>query len=342
MKINRRRTNYKADISKTTSVPYSYYIQQIRAGKIEPVYILFGADHPGKDEFINELKSSDRYSVETIQVPEGVKLQEERINNFIAKVFSPSLWQDKLLVILKDFHNLTIEYKQHLLNRLIKIPKDYFVKVVIDCKFQKGLSNLFDQYKFPVMNFYQLTDEMLSYHVSQIANSLGLIIDTEAAKLLLELVGDDFQIIHQELEKIKIYLGDRVRITQDVILNACGFIKTASIEDFRRAIFNRDHFLALRHLARLQHDNVFPMVIVSSLTYSAFLLLLVKLGANQEMLNLGKKNFELLLQQSNLWKQSELEKFILTLAKIDKKIKTGYAEPYFLLESLLMTSRNKN
>ncbi|MCX8015286.1 MAG: DNA polymerase III subunit delta [candidate division WOR-3 bacterium] len=339
MKYSRRRIKVKTDTPKITNVPYTYYIQQIRAGKIAPVYVLFGADHPGKDEFINELKSSDKYTVETIQIPESTKQQEERITYLISRVFTPPLWSDKMLIVLKDFQNLTNEQKKELLSRLVKIPENYFAKVVIDCKFQKDLDNLFYEYKLPLMNFYQLNEQMFIYHIGQSANLLGLIIDNDAAKLLLELTGGDFQIIHQELEKIKIYLGEKTRVTQDIILNACGITKESSIDDFRRATFNRNYDLALMHLIRLQKDHVFPAVIVSSLAYSAFLLLFVKLGANPEMLNLGKKNFELLLQQSNLWKQSELEKFILTLAKIDKRIKTGYAEPYVLLESLLVASK---
>lgn len=327
--------------NKPTSIPYTVYLSKIRSGIIEPVYILFGADHPGKDEFINELKQVGDYKLEIFDIPENETIKNERFNSFIIKLFTPSLWGDKLLLILKNFQNLSSTKQKDVLTRIADLPKDYFAKVVIESKYDSALISMFSDCKLALMNFYAPDERMLIQYVYQMASALGLVIDTESVKLLFDLVGTEFATIQQELEKIKIYLGSKTRITQDVVFNACGFSKESSIEELIKTTFNRNRLLSLSNLYQLQKDRTFPSIIVSSLANTGMALLQVKLGANRHMLNSGVKRFGALEQQSSLWKQEELEKLLLKLAEIDKKIKTGYPEPYVLIENLLVrTGRN--
>jgi len=324
--------------SSSTSVPYTVYLNKIRSGIFEPVYILFGADHPGKDEFISELKSTDKYTAETFQLPDNEKFQKEKVNDFLSKVFAPSFWGDKMLLVLKDFQNLSGTKQKDILDRITTLPKDYFAKVVIESKYRKDLASLFEEYKLPVMNFYAPDERVLVQYIYEMAKALGLVIDSESAKLLMDLIGTNFAAIHQELEKIKIFLGTKTRITTDTVLNSCGFSKESSIEDLIKETFNRNRIMSLSNLYRLQKDRTFPSIIISSLANTGLALLQVKLGANMKMLKIGQKRFELLVRQSSFWRTEELEKFILALARIDKKIKTGYPEPFVMLEVLLAKS----
>jgi DNA polymerase-3 subunit delta len=338
MKKTFKRSTYTASTSKPVSVPYTFYLQQIRSGKIEPVYILFGADHPGKQEFINELKTTDDYKFETFILTENESSRNERLNAFLSKAFTPSLWGEKMLLVLMNFQNLPAKQQKEVLDRMATIPNNYFAKVIIDSQFDKSLPELFQNYKFSLMNFYQPDERILGQYVSDMAKELGLVIDSEATKSLFDMIGTDFALIKQELEKIKTYLGDKTRITQDVILNTCGFSKESSIEELIKMTFNRNRTMSLSNLYQLQKDRIYPSIVVISLANTGMALLQVKLGANMKMVNMGVKRFAVLERQSNFWKQEELEKFILALARIDKKIKTGYPEPYVLLEVLLMKS----
>jgi DNA polymerase III delta subunit len=188
------------------------------------------------------------------------------------------------------------------------------------------------------MNFYAPDERVLVQYIYEMAKALGLVIDSESAKLLMDLIGTDFAAIHQELEKIKTFLGTKTRITTDTVLISCGFSKESSIEDLIKETFNRNRIMSLSNLYRLQKDRTFPSIIISSLANSGLALLQVKLGASMKMLKIGQKRFDLLVRQNCLWEQEELEKFISALARIDKKIKTGYPEPYVMLEVLLAKS----
>ncbi len=322
---------------KPASIPYAVYQQQIRAGKILPVYILFGADHPGKDEIINEIKTAEKYLIETFQIPETDAGKRERITSFLSRVFAQSLWGDKLLLIIRNFENLSLAQQKDILTQVATLPVNYFATVVIDCKFRGDSQSLFSEFSnIAVLNFYAPDQRMIIQYISELANNLGLIIDSESSKILLDLIGTDFATINLELEKIKIYLGDKTRITPDIVLVSCGFSKESSVEELTSATFQRNRTSSIANLYRLQKDREVPVYIVSWLSNTCFQLLQIKLGATREDLHVGVNRFKSLLIQSQIWTAKELTNFILELAKIDKKIKTGYPEPYVLLGNLLI------
>jgi len=330
-------------------VPYTAYLSKIRSGIIEPVYILFGQEHPGKNEFIAELKTTDDYKVEEFAMPDTTAMVNETVNNFLSKVFTPSLWGDKMLLIVYDFQNIPVNPKKEssiisqkqILDRLAKIPKDYFARIVIECKYSKALQEVFAKYELTLVNFFQPEQSVFVQHICEIAKSMGLVIDTESAKTLIDLIGTDFAAINQELQKLKTYLGSKTRITQDIVLDACGFSRESSIEDLVQSAYNRDAKRSITDLFRLHNDYVAPVMIVGYLANAGFQILQIALGAGRNSAGferIGQKRFDALLRQSRSWQAKELSGFLLELSKIDKKIKTGYPEPYVLLESLLIKS----
>jgi DNA polymerase III delta subunit len=333
-----RKTGYT---SSSSYVPYTAHLNKIRSGIIEPVYILFGQEHPGKNEFIAELKTTDDYKIEEFAMPDTIAMVSETVNNFLSKVFTPSLWGDKLLLIIYDFQNIPTKTQKEILERLAKIPKDYFARIVVECKYSKALQELFAKYGLTLINFYQPEQSVFIQHICEMAKSMGLVIDTESVKTLIDLIGVDFATINQELEKIKTYLGTKTRITQDIVLYACGMTRESSVEDLVQSAYNRDTKQSITDLFRLHNDYVAPVMIVGYLANAGFQILQIALGASKNSAGferIGQKRFDAMLRQSRNWQARELGGFLLELSKIDKKIKTGYPEPYVLLESLLIKS----
>jgi DNA polymerase III delta subunit len=344
MKNNKKYTNKMAVKSNYMSLPYTVYQQKIRAGQVETVYILFGTNHPGKIEFIAELKSADNFKVEEFTIPEMTSLANELVNNFSSKVFTPSLWGERMLLVLKNFHNIPFTKQKEILQRLSTLPKNYFATTVIESKYNKGIQDMLADYNFAVMNFFEPDERVLNQYVYDMAKTIGLVIDPESSRLLIDMIGNDFSAINQELEKIKTMLGEKKRITTEIVLNACGFSKETSIDDLVGAVFNRNINKSLVYLFCLQNDRIMPVIIISSLANIGFRLLQLTLGAAQKSVGFektGQRKFQILERQSRLWTKIELTNFLLELAKIDKKIKTGYPEPYVLIENLIIKSIKK-
>ncbi len=338
--MKRKRTYQSTSASKlSTNNDFLKYVHQIQTGRIETVYILFGADHPGKNDFINELKGSGEFKIEEYTMSEAISQNTEKVNDLLSKIFTLSLWGERSLFIIYDFQNLISKTQQDILDRLATLPQNYFATVVIESKYSKALQTLFNQYNFPVLNFFQPDEKRIIQFVMERAKNLGLIIEYNASKMLIDLIGNDYQAIQQELNKIKTYLGSETRVNVDTVLNACGLIKESSIDDLVNATYNRNLKQSLINLYRLKNDNIMPVMIVAYLANSGFQLLQIILGASQESIGefgVGKLRFQALLKQSKHWSSKELTNFLLELSKIDKKIKTGYPEPYVLLENLIV------
>ncbi|MEO0092098.1 MAG: DNA polymerase III subunit delta [candidate division WOR-3 bacterium] len=320
------------------NLPMDFFLRQIRSQKIAPVYILFGADHPGKEEFISILKSAGKFILENIQINREDANRTELISDLIAKITTQSLWQERILIVIRDFQNLSLKNQQEVLNRVKNLPANYINTVVIESKYSKETAGLFNQLKLPLINFYEIDINSALQHLDRIAKDFGLLIDYEAGKLLIELIGTDFSLLKSEIAKIKTFLGERHRITVDDVLSACGYTKEVSIDDLINATFLRNKREALGNLFQFKDDPKMPVIIVSSLANIAFQIMQILLGVNPNTIGISKKRLANLEKQSRLWKREELSRFIIELAKIDKQIKTGYPEPFVLLENLLVKS----
>ncbi|MCX7784780.1 MAG: DNA polymerase III subunit delta [candidate division WOR-3 bacterium] len=318
------------------NLPVEFFLRQIRAQKIAPVYILFGAEHPGKDEFVSILKSAGKFTLETIQINREDANKTDLLSEIIAKITTQSLWGDRILILIRDFQNLSPKYQQEILNRVKSLPMNYANTVVIESKYSREIGEMFNQCKLPLINFYELDTGGVHKYLHDIAKALGLLIDYDASKLLLDLVGTDFALLKSEIVKIKTFLGERHRITVDDVLSACGYTKESSLDDLINATFLRNKQDALSNLFQFKDDPKMPIIIVSSLANIAFQIMQVLLGTDTSTMGISKKRLVNLEKQSRLWTKEELSAFITELAEIDKQIKTGYPEPFVLLENLLV------
>ncbi len=320
------------------NLPIEYFLRQIQAQKIGPVYLLLGVDHPGKDDFISTLKSVGGFSLETVQINREDANKTELISDLVAKITTQSLWQERILIVIRDFQNLTLKNQQELLNRVKSLPMNHINTIVIESKYTKEIAELFNRSKLPLINFYELDVGGVQQHLNKIAQDFGLRIDYEASKLLIDLVGTDFSLLKSEIAKITIFVGDRQRITVDDVFAACGYTKEGSIDDLINATFFRNIKEALGNLFQFKDDKKMPVIIVNSLANIAFQIMQVLLGGDLSTKGISKKRLANFEKQSQLWQRDELSEFIMELAQIDKQIKSGYPEPFVLLENLLVKS----
>ncbi|MCX7757407.1 MAG: DNA polymerase III subunit delta [candidate division WOR-3 bacterium] len=328
------------EFKKQTSIPYTTYFHKLKEGVIYPVYFLFGSDHPAKYEFIEELKKTGKYQ-KTIELSCATSVSNEQVNNFLSNIYTHSLWAERQLLLISDFQNLSLSAQKKLLELTTLLKKNPITTLVIESKYDNNVKNLLDNYSLAVLNFYEPDEVMQIQQILKTAKELGLTIDYDAARLLMEMVGNNYLNIVQELKKIKTYLDKNSKVTSDIVLATCGVSKEGNIDDFLNACFERDLKNTLRNFLRLTSAQVHLAVVISSLARLAFEVLLVKLSHAGELLGLSKKRYNRLLKYAQAWSAKELVDFSYELLKIDRKIKSGYTNSHILLEKLLIrTSKN--
>jgi DNA polymerase III delta subunit len=316
-----------------SSIQFRIYFQELKHKKIQPAYILFGKEHPAKYEFIQYLKQVGNFQrIEELSI--GGSVTNEKINDFLALATAPSFWTDRYLLLITDFQNLSCDKQKRILDEVVKLPQGHFATVVIESKFDLEVQALISGYRLATLNFSDPDESTEIMQIIKMAKELGLTIDYDGALLLKELVGNNYSNIHQELVKIKTYLGTEEKITSDVILKTCGYSKESSIEDFLQALFNRSGKEALQNLEGLMYDKVHPSILVSSLANQALRLLLIK--SSKTLSGYSRRFYKKLLPLSDKWRASELVWFLSELSRIDRYIKTGYTDPYLLLDTLVV------
>lgn len=81
-------------------------------------------------------------------------------------------------------------------------------------------------------------------------------IDSQAIHYLLKQIGTDQALLHQELEKLFCYIGDRKEITVSDVGAICSCINIENVWQLGEAIFRRDATTALRISKALLEDGV--------------------------------------------------------------------------------------
>ncbi|MEO0132769.1 MAG: DNA polymerase III subunit delta [candidate division WOR-3 bacterium] len=323
-----------------SQVSYYTYLQKLKAGVIYPAYFLFGSEHPAKYEFIEELKKVGSYQ-KVSELACATSVSEAKLNEFLADFYMRSLWAERRLLLVTDFQNLTTSAQKKLLELAKTLNAQSLITLVIESKYDSAVKALVEKYSIAVLNFYEADETTQIHQIIKMARDLGLTMDYDAARMLLELIGDNYYNLTQELNKIKVYLGSKTKVTQDTIFAISGLSKESSIEDFLTACLTRKLKESLVNFSRLRLDQIHPSVIISSLVRRILEVLLVKLSKSPESLSFSKSRLNKLLEYQRYWATNELTWFLDELFKIDRAIKSGYTNSYILLEELLVrTSKN--
>ncbi len=178
--------------------------------------------------------------------------------------------------------------------------------------------------------------------LSRKAQSEGYAVEEGAVEALVEVVGEDLQLLVSELEKLLLYgLKDR-RITVDSVRQAVSQARQYDVFALGEAIASGNAKRALSILNALFESGMSTQLMISTL-YANFRRLLVAL----ELLDRGKR-FPDIVRQLNLWsyknresavrkfKEKEVRGIILRLFEADRTSKSSSVDMKVYLERLVI------
>lgn len=194
--------------------------------------------------------------------------------------------------------------------------------------------------KGTVQVFEQLSDYTLIEWVKKTAENHDAIINEDAAKLLIQIVGKDLQMLNQEINKMAIYVESKGTINIDVV-NA---LTVRKLED--------NIFMLIELVANLEFDRAFQMF-YDLMKNKEEPIKMVALFARQFRLMLHAKEFQrigyserqiaeqlrahpyaikIALQQSRRFSEEHLKEIMNKLSNVDYQIKSGQMEKVLVLE----------
>ncbi len=210
----------------TDTVPqFQQILTEIKSGKFSPVYLLQGDETFFVDEVTSVLEN-------TVVPPESrsfnqtvVYGKEVSSNELIGICRRYPMMSDYQLVVVKDAQDLKevenlVPYLENPLTSTVLVLVYRSGKLDMRSKFAKSAS------KYTTTNFSKLRDYQIKDWLPKFAKMKGKVLDQDATQRLLDLIGADLSVIHNELEKIFASVKDE-------------FIKIAHVDE--QVGFNREY-----------------------------------------------------------------------------------------------------
>lgn len=251
-------------------------VNDIRNGKISPVYFLFG-DEPYYIDKISEYIENNILTEEERGFNQMVLYGKEvTVDDIIGNAKRYPMMADRQVVIVKEAQHLTRTIDN--LSTYVDNPQPTTV-LVLCYKYSKPdkRKKLYKSVqKYGVLfESKKLYENQVSDWIRKILQGKGYQITAKAAILLVEFLGTDLSRIDKELEKLQLVVPKEKEITPSDIEEHIGISKDFNNFELKKAIGERDVLKATRiilYFAQNPKDN--PFVVTVSLLHSFFTQLL--------------------------------------------------------------------
>lgn len=303
--------------------------------KYRPVIILICNQDLVAENFIEKLKS---------QITDDPAKLLYSSHHFDTKTFSevlmtantPSMFHEKKLLYIKNIDPKSI------LNFLKDLVENTGEFLYIVFKTDKN-SKEFLKHKEKATILDLDSDTKLDQHIAQESKKLDLNLTRGAMNALITLLGENLNLIRQELKKISVSNIGR-EITEKDIFEFTQKQNYDSIYSFIGALASKDLKSALKILKELEQKKEDPIGIISLLTWR-----IRQIFKTLELLDKGKSNEEIaksvktskgavyyILKDCKKFKMGELKKIMNLLGKTDRKLKSSSENNYIILNELVL------
>jgi len=252
-------------------------VSDIKSGNIKPVYFLMGNEPYYIDkisEFIEENILSEEEKGFNQQVLYGRDVTIEQISDN-AKRFP--MMAERLVIVVKEAQDLSRSIEK--LVTYVENPQPSTVLVI--CYKYKTIDKRKKLYKAlqksgVVYESKKLYENQIGEWIRRVLSGKRYQIESKAAVMLVEFLGDNLSKISNELDKLMVVLPEGSTITASHIEENIGISKDYNNFELRKAVGERNVYKAnmiINYFAKNQKAN--PIIVTISLLNSLFTQLLM-------------------------------------------------------------------
>ena len=187
-------------------------------------------------------------------------------------------------------------------------------------------------------------DSQVPEWIDYLAFRAGVKITREAAQLLRQFVGANLTEINNEIGKLKDYVGERVQVEAQDVLQVVSQTKVDRIFDLTDAIGRRDRGAALHTLANLLEHGQSEVGVLAMITRHFRILSQLKDGQRDGLsgqrlsTKAGIPAFLLnqYMDQIRQWDETKIEKTFVVLQDTDRALKSSSVPPHVWLENFVL------
>lgn len=272
---------------------------------------------------------------------------ETELNTILQELTTVSLFSDLKMVILENieaFYRYDDQQLKPLINYFMK-PSNDVILILTSQKLPPDhiIESTLMKYAY-VENIQNLKASALPIYIKDIFAEDGYSIESKAVDELINRVGEDLFLLHQEINKLKIYqVYDKVIDFKDVDVLVARTLED-NIFAFSTAYLSGDVKLYMQIYDDLLTNKMAPTQIMNHLFNTVNMIQLaqnlIKDNQNQDAIanyfKISSGRAYYLIKEAKEQSSVKIEKLIKNLADLDYKIKSGQTEDKLGLELLLL------
>jgi len=238
----------------------------LKKGKLAPIYYFFGEESFSIDSALSSVEAAAEPLISSEFDKEIFYGEERSLGEVLGLATAFPFGSEKKIIVFKQFEKVRDKKP---LKDYVLAPADFTVLVLIHSGTIANLSS--EPYKTLLANNFifeakKLRGNILLDWLVSYAESKGKTLQRENAQVLVDMVGENRNMLETQLEKILLYLKDENEITIESIQKVTSSLKQFTIFDLQDAIAVMDKPRAIEIAFNLLDNGFEPVFIVSMLT----------------------------------------------------------------------------
>jgi DNA polymerase-3 subunit delta len=319
-------------------------MRAIAQKKFEPLYLLIGEERYFSDRCLSQLRHyvvGDELREFNEDVFYGSEFDTEKLIDALQTL---PVMAERRLVILKEAHQLS-EKDWAQLDEIKQLSKDTTVFVIQGNALDRRKKSIKKWLDWGALIECQTPQEAgRAPWIRSIAQEKGLELDNEALAYLVQMGGNSLEELDRDLDKVFLFFGEPRRITIGDVAQVLQRTREESIFALAEAVGKKDRTQALFLFHRLQSQGENEIALVALMARHLRILLKIKTaqaaGIKGQTLaqKAGVNNYFLpnYLGQAGRWRTDELSQALVSLAEVDRQLKSSTLPPGVWLERFIV------
>lgn len=263
-------------------------LRELKSGKFAPVYFIQGEEPYFIDQITDYIENhaiapSERGFNQTVMYGKDAQMSSIMAN---AKRFP--MMADRQVVIVKEAQNIPDLGKEIVYNQLISYIKNPLPSTILvfahkykTLDGRKALYKELDKQAILVKSD-KVSEYKMSPYIEGYLKQKGFTIDTKACQVLAESIGNNLEVLTNEVDKMLINFSEPVKITTDHIQKYIGISKEYNTFELTNALSYKNVIKANAIIKNFsQNPKANPLIPIISLLFTHFNRLLLVCGNKQ-------------------------------------------------------------
>ena len=305
---------------------------------VHPVAVVKSSQPLLVEEFIEKLKK-DLSAASPKLLFESKNLDDVSLSEIVEDARTLPMFHEKKLIVAKGYDGLGKD-DLDLLNKYAAAPASFSVLVLLSGGSRRGKTKTAKSIKLVDLDRGSNADR----EIRRIAKKLGMTLSPGAVGFVKTMLGEDMNLVRNELEKISLYVDGKKTIGERDLRGLMEKRSTENVFSLSTALSNRDLRSSLRILRELERNREDPLSILYMIAWRFRQIFKVsqylREGESDEGIAKAIKTSRgavfYLKKSVRNFRENDLGRILGLIEETDYGIKNSSGNNYILLEKLLL------